>query len=310
MDKLSYLESFLTVLDFGSLTAAAKQRQISQPAISQQMKALETHYGTPLLQRSSQGVQPSRAGSIVARHALALIEQHQLMLAELRSLDTCAHGELRISMSQFLGQSPVGEAIHGLRRSHPNLSVVLKVEDRLVDVAREGYDLALRTGSIGNGGGIMRKIGRMSTMLIASTEYLDKLGRPVSPADLRRLAYIQYAEHRTHGFVTLRHAGKEVEAEFVTGMIVDTPTHLLNAVRDGYGFSRIPRMMGEALVRDHPVEEVLPNYPVESKGMYLVYPHRHALHQSARVVIQAIYEGLTELGGVTLLPHPDFELAA
>lgn len=310
MDRLNHLESFLAVLDSGSLSAAARRRGISQPAISQQMKALESYYGTALLQRSARGAQPSRAGSIVARHAASLIEQHQQMQADLRALDTCARGELRLSMSQYMGQSPVGEAIHALRRQHPDLSVVLKVEDRLVDVAREGYDLALRTGTIGDNDAIVRKIGQMDTMLIAASGYLDTAGRPDSPDDLRRLSYIQYAEHRSHGFVTLRPGKDEVQAEFVTGMIVDTPTHLMNAVRDGYGFSRVPRVLGEAFLRDHAAEELLPDAPVEAKGVYLVYPHRHALHQSARVVIRAIYDGLDRMGGVTLLPHPDVDLAA
>ena len=310
MDKLGYLESFLAVLDHGSLSAAGRIRNLSQPAISQQMTALEAFYGAPLLQRSTTGVRPTRAGGIVASHASRLIEEHQQMQAELAALATAPKGPLRISLSQFMGQSTVGDEIQALHGQYPDLSLVLKVEDHLVDVVRDGYDLALRTGTLGETGGIVRKIGRLATTVVAAPSYLDKMGHAESHRDLKRYAYVQYAEHRLYGVLGVSRDGRELEAEVVTGIIVDTPQHLINALVNGYGIARLPKMFADPLIREGKVETVLPDFEIEPKSVFLIYPHRHALTHGAKLVIQAIYRGLAEFDHLELLHHSDLKTAA
>lgn len=310
MDTLRYLDSFLSVLHHGSLSAAARACKISQPAISQQMSALEAFYDAPLLQRSTTGVTPTRAGSIVAQHAQRLVDEHRQMQAAIMSLSTSAKGQLRISMSQFMGDSAVGEKIQALRATYPDLSVVLKVEDHLVDVVRDGYDLALRAGELGETDGIVRKIARMDTMLVATPDYLNRVGRPSDHLGLKQLSNIQYAEYRANGFVSLKRNAAEIEAEIVTGMIVDTPQHLVNALMNGYGFARVPALLANPLIKKGQIENVLPEYTVGPKNIYLIYPHRHALNHGMRLVIGAIYDGLAQFEGVRLLSHADLQLAA
>jgi DNA-binding transcriptional LysR family regulator len=310
MDHLGYFESFLEVLDRGSLSAAARARGISQPAISQQMSALEAAYGTVLLQRTSQGTRATRAGSIVARHATEMVNAHRHMQGELAALAHTPRGKLRVSLSQFMATNPVGEKLQALHGSYPDLSLTLKVEDRLVDVVKDGYDLALRTGDAGDTDGILRKIARMDTVLVAASSYLDKHGRPSHHGEMGRHAYVQYAEHKSHGFVTVSKDGVEAEAELVSKLVVDTPDHLINAVVTGLGFARLPRMFAKDLLHGGGVELMLPDYQIEPKNVYLIYPHRHALTQSMRVVIDAIYEGLRTFEALHVIEHSDLKLAA
>lgn len=310
MDRLGYLESFLEVLDHGSLSAAARVRGISQPAISQQMAALEADFGTPLLQRSATGAKATRAGRIIARHAADIVTTHKRMRADLSALATTAGGELRVSISKVMGDNPVGLALQKLHGAYPELQLTVKVEDRLVDVMNEGYDLALRTGEIGTSDAILRKIGQFETVLVAAPQYLDSNGRPTHHSEMGQHAFVQYADHRVHGFYTVTKDGQEAEIELATKLVVDTPSHLMNALLTGLGFTRLPRVLAGDCIRSGELEVMLPDYVVEPKNIYLVYPHRHAVTESMRVVINAIYEGLREYGGVQLIQHHDLRLSA
>lgn len=310
MDRFGALENLLTVLDQGSFSAAARLRGVSQPAISQQMTALEQVFGTALLQRTSTGVLPTRAGSLVARHAQKLVEGHRLMLAELSAMDTDASGDVRISLSQFLGQSVIGESIQATCAKHPGLNLILKVEDRLVDVVREGYDLAIRTGALGDTSGLARRIARMQTQLVATRDYLDRVGRPSGPQDLRRLSHIQYNENRTNGVMPLICDGQEIEAPIVNGLVAEAPKLFESALLGGFGFGRIPTVLAEELRQRAEIEVVLPAYQVKPKEVFLVYPHRHALTRAALVVVESVLDALGRIPHVEVVPQPDLVRAA
>lgn len=310
MDRLGYFESFLEVLDQGSLSAAARVRGISQPAISQQMAALEADFGTPLLQRSTAGTSATRAGRIISRHAAELVTTHRRMRADISALATTAGGEIRISISRVMAENPVGIALQKLHGVYPNLQLTVKVEDRLVDVIGEGYDLALRTGEIGNFDAIVRKIAHFESVLVAAPSYLDRNGRPTDHSEMGQHAFVQYADHRVHGFCTVHKNGEDAEIELATKLVVDTPSHLMNALVDGLGFASLPRVLANDYIQDGTLEVMLSDYVVEPKNIYLVYPHRHAVTENMRVVINAIYEGLHNYGRTRVIRHHDLQMGA
>lgn len=309
MNYIGYFESFLEVLDQGSLSAAARVRGISQPAISQQMVALEEDFGVPLLQRSAKGATATRAGRIIAKHAMEIVTTHKRMRADVASLATSTKGELRISISKVMGENAVGMALQKLHAVYPDLMLTVKVEDRLVDVVKEGYDLALRTGEIGTSNAVVRKIGQFDSVLVAAPSYLDRNGRPKHYSEMGQHAFIQYADHRVHGFHKVTKDGQDAEIELATKLIVDTPSHLISALIEGLGFARLPKNLAQGYIDQGLLEIMLPDYIVEPKEIYLVYPHRHAITQSMRVVIGAIYGGLKEYGGTRLVRHHDLQLA-
>lgn len=310
MNYLGYFESFLEVLDQGSLSAAARVRGISQPAISQQMAALESDFGTALLHRSAGGARATQAGRIVARHAADMVTAHRRMRADISALDTVVGGEIRISISKAMGDNPVGIALQKLHAAYPDLRLTVMVEDRLVDVVNEGYDLALRTGEIGNFDAVVRKIGQFETVLVAAPSYLDRHGRPKHHSDMGQHAFVQYADHRKLGFQTVYKDNQDAEIELATKLVVDTPSHLMNALVGGLGFARLPKVLVQDLLDDGSLEVMLPDYLIEPKNIYLIYPHRHAVTETMRVVINAIYDGLSGYDHTRVIRHQDLKLAA
>lgn len=295
MDRLGLLKTFATAVEEGSLNRAAQHCNITQSAVSQQIKQLETLLGQQLLHRSSKGVHATRAGELVYPHAQKLLGGFDELKAELTGLNDTIAGTLRLSVSNALGRSVLGPLLIELNNSYPDLNIVMRLEDRLVDVVRENYDLAIRTGGLGDTDGIGRKIASLETVLFATPSYLDRVGRPETHEDLRHLALIQHHEDQTKGSIPVYQDGKEYHAPIRVGFTVDDPDLIQMAVENGSGYARIPRFMIKDQLAAGTYEVVMPHYQSNDKPVYAVYPSRHTACRRQDVILKKLVTRLTTL---------------
>ncbi|WP_417699141.1 LysR family transcriptional regulator [Pseudophaeobacter sp.] len=295
MDRLGLLESFVIALDEGSLNRAAQRRGISQPAMSLQIKQLEGLLGHELLHRSSTGVKPTRPGQLVYTQAQGLLSGYNRMSAELSALTDSISGTFRISTSTFFGRIILGPVLLEVNQAYPDLDIVMKLEDRLVDVVRENVDLAIRSGTLGDNDGAARKIAQMETVLFATSTYLDQIGRPKVPEELKRLKFIQHHEDQTGGFVSLTLDGVEYQAPVHVGFTADDPDLIIRAVTNHTGYARAPRLFLEEALWDGRFEEILPHYQPQHKEIYAVYPSRHSYDKRHEVVISSLLDRMEAL---------------
>ncbi|NKX73450.1 LysR family transcriptional regulator [Rhodobacteraceae bacterium R_SAG3] len=294
MDRLSLLETLIVALDEGSLNRAAARREMTQSAVSQQIKQLESLIGHQLLHRTAQGVRATRYGELVYTHAQGLLSNYDRMTAELDQLQEGLSGDFRISVNSFLGRHLIGPMLVDLDRKHDDLNIILRLEDRLVDVVRENYDLAIRTGRLGETDGVGRRIATMETVLLATPDYLDRMGRPDGPEDLTRLKYIQYYEDQTNGFFPLSRNGEEVLAPIRVGFTADDPDLIRHAVTNGTGYSRVPLFFVQEMIEDGQFERVLPQWDAPEKDVFAVYPSRHGIDRRRELVIEGVIAKLDE----------------
>ncbi|NIZ12422.1 LysR family transcriptional regulator [Phaeobacter sp. HF9A] len=294
MDRLTLLETFTVALDEGSLNRAAQRRSLTQSAISQQIKQLEQLIGQQLLHRTAQGVRATRAGELVYDHAQGLLGGYDRMLAELSVLDTSLSGVFRISVNTFLARKVVGPLLLELDQQHEDLNIVMRVDDRLVNVVRENFDLAIRSGRLGDTDGVGRRIGEIETVLFATSGYLDNIGRPQRPEDLKRLKFIQYHEDQTKGFFPMLRDGVESLAPIRVGFTADDPELIMRAVSNGAGYTRAPLFFVQELLRSGTYERVLPDWTAPNKDIFAVYPSRHSRDRRRELIIDGIAERLQE----------------
>lgn len=295
MDRLALLETFAVALDEGSLNRAAQRRGMTQSAVSQQIKQLENLMGQQLLHRTARGVRATRAGDVLFTHAQDLLSGFDRMMAEMDGLEHSVAGTFRISVNTFLGRGVIGPLLLELDQSYPDLDIVMRLEDRLVDVVRENYDLAIRTGKLGNTDGVGRKIAALETVLFATPAYLDSAGRPQTPDDLKRLKFIQLYEDQTKGFFPLIHAGEEYMAPVRVGFTADDPGLVMQAVHKGSGFTRAPRFFVQERLLDGTYEEVLPTFDAPDKDVFAVYPSRHSTDRRRDLVVSKVASRLHQL---------------
>lgn len=178
--------SFVQAVDAGSFAAAARVLGISSAAVSKSVASLEQALGVRLMNRTTRTLSLTDEGS-------AFLKQARIALAALDSaVDAVAaqraeiSGHVRISTSAAFGRDQLMPALPGLLARYPAISVEADFDDRVVDLVRDGYDLAIRGGRIADSALVSRPICHLNMILVASPDYLGRKGTPRSPEELRR----------------------------------------------------------------------------------------------------------------------------
>lgn len=184
MDKLKAFESFVSVATRGSLTAAARAEGVAPAIMGRRLDALEEHLGVKLLVRTTRRITLTHEGS-------AFLEDCQRLLADVANAEASvsaggvkATGHLRITAPAGFGRrhvAPLVPRFHGL---HPEVTVSLNLSDRVVDLAGEGYDCAVRVGDLPDSSLVSVRMADNRRLCVAAPQYLQRRGTPRHPGEL------------------------------------------------------------------------------------------------------------------------------
>jgi DNA-binding transcriptional LysR family regulator len=183
MDYLSAMRVFVRVVERGSMSAAARDLNIGQPAVSERIERLELRLRTQLLRRSTRAVSVTDTGSVFYERCKLAIQAADDALFGIND-EAALRGTLRIAAPHGLGEILLPPILLRLRDRHPGLKIELILNDRVVDPIAEGVDISLRLGDHGEGSFIARKLGEISRVLVAAPSYLERKGEPRKPSDL------------------------------------------------------------------------------------------------------------------------------
>lgn len=186
MDIVDGLKAFVATAQTGSFTAAARQLGISNRLTSKYVGELEQRLGLRLFQRTTRKVGLTPAGETLFARAPALLEGLEDLLSDLTEESRGFSGVLRISAPVTFGELYVAGMLGRFAKPHPDLKIDLRLDDRFVDLAAEGIDLAFRIGTSETLSVKSRKLGEIETFLVASPDYIARSGPVRSPADLAR----------------------------------------------------------------------------------------------------------------------------
>ncbi len=186
MDKLKQLETLVAVAQRGSLTAAARAEGVAPAIIGRRLDALEERLGVRLLVRSTRRISLTHEGS-------AFLEDCQRLLAELSNAEASvsaggvkASGHLRVTAPAGFGRRHVAPLAPKFRALHPEVSVSLNLSDRVVDLAGEGFDCAVRVGDLPDSSLVSVRLADNRRLCVAAPSYLSARGIPAQPSDLAR----------------------------------------------------------------------------------------------------------------------------
>lgn len=184
MDRVGDIALFLRVLDLGSISAAARSLDLSVAVASQRLKRLERELGVRLLHRTTRRLHPTPEGQALADQGRALVQDLEALGGALRESTQGATGTLRVTMSASFGQQYVSRLLPEFQALHPGVRISAHLSDDLVDLVRDGFDLAIRIGALDDSGLVARRIARNERVLCASPDYLRRRGTPRTPDDL------------------------------------------------------------------------------------------------------------------------------
>ncbi|TGN40772.1 LysR family transcriptional regulator [Klebsiella oxytoca] len=178
--------SFVEASDAGSFAAAARALGISSAAVSKNVASLEQALGIRLMNRTTRKLSITEEGEVFLKQARIAIEALDTAVDTVISRKMETSGHVRISTSAAFGRDQLIPVLPGLRTRYPALSVEVDFDDRVVDLVKDNYDLAIRGGRIIDSSLVSRPVCRLNMVLVASPEYLEMNGTPQVPDDLKR----------------------------------------------------------------------------------------------------------------------------
>jgi DNA-binding transcriptional LysR family regulator len=180
---LDDLHTFTRVVELGSLSSAARERDVPVSQISRALARLEALHTVRLLHRSTHSLSLTEAGQSLLEHGKRMLETYAQFEADVHKSAQII-GVVNLAASPAMAQYVIAPSLSTLAQQHPQLRIELHVDDRMIDIAQQGIDLAIRTGDPGSDALVARKIGEHGRRLYATPDYIAAHGMPRTLSDL------------------------------------------------------------------------------------------------------------------------------
>lgn len=294
-ESLADLAIFVAVIDAGSFTLAASKLELSKSMVSKCVNRLEAALGARLIQRTTRRLHLTEAGTALyesSKVALAAIDDARRAVSTLQGEP---RGLLRVSASPAFGAIVLPRVVSRLRKAHADLSIELILEDRHVDLVREGVDVALRiTGDPPETGLVYRRLGPNRQVVCASPAYLKARGNPKTPQDLKShdcIAHTQRSSPRTWQFTS--RAGSKTSVQIDPRVAVTSSLALRSCALEGLGIVEVNSYIVGADIASGRLVRLLDGYAPRDLSIFAVFPARRFLPPKVRAFIDAMLALMT-----------------
>jgi DNA-binding transcriptional LysR family regulator len=291
MDKLKQIESFASVATRGSLTAAARAEGVAPAIMGRRLDALEERLGVKLLVRTTRRITLTHEGS-------AFLEDCQRLLADLANAEASvsaggvkASGHLRITAPAGFGRRHVAPLVPRFRERHAEVTISLNLSDRVVDLAGEGYDCAVRVGDLPDSSLVSVRLADNRRLCVATPRYLQQHGTPRHPNELSRFDCLTLSsdasQTRGWAFTLPREGGGREVVFFRPGGPLDCSDGqvLHDWCLAGYGIAWRSTWEVEAEIAAGRLAAVLEEFAAPPNGIHVVFPQRKHLPLRLRLWI-------------------------
>lgn len=297
MDKLTALSSFVQAVKLGSFSAAARHLEVSQPAVSQQIRSLESALNTLLLNRTTRQLRLTEAGERYYAYASDILERMAEADRSVQSEDAQMSGPLSVGLPLGFSETALCAFLIRFKQEYPRIVLDISLSDTFVDVIHERLDLAIRMGEIQDDRLIVRKLGMSQRCLVASPRYLNERGRPMHPQDLRDHDYLLYRNILTGYMVPfVGPGGEQLSVHINPSLIVNNSHALRQAAIAGLGISIANRWLIDPFIRSGELEVVLPEWHYPPHPVHAVYPSNRFIPAKVRRFVERLQTYLTEEG--------------
>ncbi|RWP54619.1 LysR family transcriptional regulator [Mesorhizobium sp.] len=300
MDINTALRAFVRTVEKGSVTGAARDLAISQPAVTKHLRNLERHVNARLLERSSKSVRPTAHGMTlyeVSRNALASIDA--AMEGVRRDMGEI-EGSLRVHAPSCLGAQHLHGMIMQFQDEHPAVTVDLVLDNRNVDLIYENFDLAVRYGKIEGQEVIARRIGWIQRILVASPEYIKRAG-PIETLEglSERGIVATTAILSPRDSLTLCQDDFTIEVTVRPVLKTNSAQVLTSSLLAGRGVGPVQVNLVSRELSEGLLVRVLPDYVVNPTEVFLTYPSTKFMRPVVRAFTDFVVPKLRSVEGIT-----------
>jgi DNA-binding transcriptional LysR family regulator len=283
MDRLFTLQVLVAVMESQSFSAAAKRLGLGQPAVSKSIAQLEKRLNTRLFVRTTRGLNPTEPARLYYEHARRALEHIEEAERAAKGEGAALSGTLRVSAPVTFTRMQIIPHLGPFLAAHPALSLDILLDDRHVDLLREGVDMAIRVGPLDDSSMTARRLASSRRVVLGSRRFLDRYGIPDAPAELERYPFVIYTQSKSPRTLKLQRGSESIQIPINGPLTVSAAEGLREAVLAGLGLATISTwVFGEELARGD-VVEVLSDWNQPVIDVSAVYPSGRMPSIKARV---------------------------
>ena len=272
MDRLTAMEVFVRVVERGSFTVAAQELQLSRSMVSKHVQDLEQRMGVRLLNRTTRRLSATDAGRVFfdrcIRILLAVEDAEDITGEQQNQL----RGLLRLNVPVFFGVRHLTPALADFTRRHAGVSVDMTLNDRVVDLIEEGYDLAVRIGRLADSSLIARRLAPCRFVTCASPGYLGERGEPATPEDLRQHNCLAYTYMALKDEWLFSGRDGDVAVRVSGNFRANNGDALRVAALSGQGITQAPSFLVGDDLKHGRLVPLLAGFQSPETGIYALYP--------------------------------------
>jgi len=290
MNRLLEMETFVRVVDAGSISGAAIRMDVAKSAVSRRLGELETRLGVRLLNRTTRRLSLTGAGSAFYERCTGILSEVTDAERSVATADAELQGVLRVAAPLTFGLAHIGPAITEFMRQHPGVTIDLDFNDRQIDLVEEGFDLAIRIAKLSDSSLVARRLTTIHHIVCASPGYWEEHGRPERPEDLRQHQWLRYTNLRQRSWSWVAPDGSKGSVTVPVGLTANNGEYLAQAAAAGFGVVRMPTFIVCGRIESGELEPVLTDFHWGDLGAYAIYPATRHLSHRVRVLIDFLVE--------------------
>jgi len=286
MNRFENMDTFIRVVETGSISAAADRAGVAKSAVSRRLKELEEHLGVQLFLRTTRRMNLTDSGRAYYHQCVRILED--VLEAELATSQ--AHGtlkgRLKVALPQTFGVMHMGPAINEFLLENPQIEFELDFNDRSVDLMQEGFDLAIRIAKLPDSSLIARRLAPIKHLLCASPAYLEKHGVPQTLDDLANHQCLVYSLIRDSEHWLFNSPQGELEKIKIHPYLKTSSGEFLrNAAVDGLGLVYLPSFVVFEEIERGTLVPLLHEHTRSNLSAYAIYPQTRHLSRRVRAFV-------------------------
>lgn len=291
---LNLLRIFVTLIDAGSLTQAAKTLRMPISRVSRALVRLEEDVGGSLVVRTTRSFQVTELGRRLYQDGRPLILRFSEMQVQYSSINETLTGQVRITAPEDIGGAILSGLIVQLSQLHPSLAFDLHYSDEMVNLIKEGMDIGVRIGKLQDSSLKAKRIGTFQFICVASPTYLERAGRPKTPGQLEKHAcvHLVLGPSDTRKSWTLTNGRSTVDIPVKAQLRANHSGTVVSFARNHRGIALVPGPSVSEDLRRGELIRVLPEWSLNPFPVHLVYPPQRIMSRKVRVVAEFLEEHL------------------
>lgn len=292
MDRFNAMRLFTRIVELGSFSRAADDLGLPAATATHTIKQLEQRLGVRLLQRTTRHVSATLDGQAYYERCLRILADVEETEAGFGNSAVLPRGKLRVNLQGTLARHFILPKLTQFFSRYPDLELEIGMDDRLVDLVREGMDCVLRVGELSDSSMVSRRVATLEQVTCASSAYLATYGIPRSLADLgmhRAVNFFSPSSGKTFPFVFTK-PGIEETVKMTGAVSVSNAEAYAYCCEQGLGLIQLPRYhVADKLANGH-LQEVLPDWRPPSLPVSALYPHQRQLSPRVRAFVDWLSE--------------------